>query len=212
MMLEPTQAEHQALAETLEAVGKIDPNIAAIVQQYGVPEPRFRAHGFTTLLRIIVSQQLSTKAAASIWGRIEALFSNQVNHSSVLKQEDDDLRACGLSWRKVEYSKALAARFESGDLNADDLVNMDTEQVIKELTTIKGFGVWSAEIYAMFALRHEDVFPAGDLALQVGIQRLLELKQRPTEKQAREIAVRWSPYRSSVSLMLWKYYGAATLS
>lgn len=207
----PTDAERDTLAQSLVQAGKLDPIIATIVDQYGVPEPRFRPHGFATLMRIITSQQLSTKAAASIWSRVEALCGETPAPDQILVLKDQALRDCGLSWRKVEYSKALAERFVSGEISAPSLSELPTDVLIKTLTTIKGFGVWSAEIYAMFALRHEDVFPAGDLALQVGIQRLLDLPERPNEKITRDIAERWSPYRSAVAVMLWKYYGATTL-
>ena len=212
MIIEATQKDREALSTLLQKAGEKDPNIAKLLNTYGAPEPRFREHGFATLMRIIVSQQISTKAAAAIWARVEDYFEGNVTSSRVLELIDQNLQGCGLSWRKVEYSKALASRFESGDLNSEGLAEMATNDVIKTLTTIKGFGVWSAEIYAMFALRHSDVFPAGDLALQVAIQQLLALEERPSEKLAREIAERWSPYRSAVSLMLWKYYGATTMA
>lgn len=211
MNFTPTDAECQALKTALDAAGRADSAIARIVELYGVPEPRFRPHGFATLMRIIVSQQLSTKAAASIWARVETLCGESPEPAQVLSLDDQALRDCGLSWRKVEYSQTLAKRFVSNEMTAESLSSLDTEAVIKVLTTIKGFGVWSAEIYAMFALHHEDVFPAGDLALQVAIQRLLELPEKPNEKQTREIAERWSPHRAAVAVMLWKYYGATSL-
>ena len=185
--------------------------LAAIIDQYGVPEPRFRPHGFETLMRIIVSQQLSTKVAAVIWSRVAELCKDEVNAERVLATEDDALRACGLSWRKVEYSNTLAEQCISGELDIAELAKMDTDAVIARLIQIKGFGRWSAGIYAMFALRHGDIFPAGDLALQVGLQRLFGLEAKPTEVETRELASRWSPYQSSVALMIWRYYGAATM-
>lgn len=207
----PTKADRQQLHRALEAAAQQDPKIARLVAEHGHPEPRIRAHGFATLMQIIVAQQLSTKAAAAIWSRVEALLEPKVLSQAVLTIDAQSLRDCGLSWRKVEYSQALAKQFETGQLDSDSLTGMDTDAVIKTLTSIKGFGIWSAEIYAMFALRHTDVFPAGDLALQVAVQRLLKWDQRPSEKQTRLIAERWSPHRSSVALMLWKFYGTTTL-
>ena len=207
----PVDTDQHLLTNKLHKAAKADPMLAAIIDQYGVPEPRFRPHGFETLMRIIVSQQLSTKVAAVIWSRVAELCQDDVNAERVLATEDGELRTCGLSWRKVEYSNALAEQCVTGELDFTELTTMDTEAVIAKLIKIKGFGRWSAEVYAMFALRHEDIFPAGDLALQVGLQRLFSLDAKPTEEKTRELAGRWSPHQSSVALMIWRYYGAATM-
>lgn len=206
------QQSQQAFNAQLDAAAALDLKIKRVIDELGYPEPRARAHGFETMLRIIVSQQLSTKAAASIWARVEALCDKQVNTKKVLATPDEALRECGLSWQKVSYAKALAERIDSGALCSDALVKMPTDEAIKALTEIKGYGVWSAEIYAMFALGRPDIFPAGDLALQVAVQRLEELDEKPSEKQTREIALRWSPHQSAVAVLMWHYYGATTLS
>jgi len=200
------------LNQQLDSAATLDSKLAAVIRKHGYPEPRPRSHGFETMLRIIVSQQLSTTVAASIWARVETLCDNQVSATKVLSTDEDALRACGLSWQKVGYAKALAERIDSGVLDPLALIDMPTAEAIKTLTEIKGYGVWSAEIYTMFALGHPDIFPAGDLALQVAIQRLDGLSDKPTEKQTREISTRWSPHQSAVALLMWHYYGATTLS
>jgi len=202
---------HHTFNRQLDAAAILDVKIRNVLDEHGYPEPRSRVHGFETMLRIIVSQQLSTKVAAFIWGRVETLCDNAVTAQTVLKISEDALRECGLSWQKVGYAKGLAERIESGVLSPEALIGMSTDEAIKSLTEIKGYGIWSAEIYAMFALQHPDIFPAGDLALQIAIQRLDSLDKKPTEKQTRDIAKRWSPHQSAVAVLMWHYYGATTL-
>ncbi len=204
-----TQAE---LKQQLDSAALLDPKIKAVIEQHGYPAPRPRNHGFATMLQIIVSQQLSTKVAAVIWKRVEELCEKEVHPDKILAAEEEALRGCGLSRQKVGYARALAERIQSGQLDPLVLRDLPTEEAIKILTEIKGYGVWSAEIYAMFALDRPDIYPAGDLALQVAIQRLEGMPDKPTEKQTRKIASRWSPHQSSVALLMWKYYGATTLS
>ncbi|MEE9447822.1 MAG: hypothetical protein V3V09_07655 [Arenicellales bacterium] len=202
----------QRLNAALDAAALLDPKLKTAIDEHGYPEPRQRSHGFPTLLRIIVSQQLSTKVAAVIWGRVEALCNEEVNPKIILSLKEEALRGAGLSWQKVGYAKALAHSIDSGALDTEALKNLATDEVIKILTKIKGYGVWSAEIYAMFALGHEDIFPAGDLALQVAIQRLEGLDEKPSEKVTREIASRWSPHQTAVAILMWRFYGATTLA
>jgi DNA-3-methyladenine glycosylase II len=206
------QQSQRALNAQLDAAAALDPKIKSVIVDLGYPEPRARVHGFETMLRIIVSQQLSTKVAAVIWGRVEILCGNDVTAQAVLILSEEALRECGLSWQKVSYAKGLAERIDSGILSPEALAEMPTDDAIKALTEIKGYGVWSAEIYVMFALGRLDIFPAGDLALQIAVQRLEALPEKPSEKQTREIALRWSPHQSAVALLMWHYYGATTLS
>jgi len=206
------QQSQRALNAQLNAAAALDPKIKDVIEDLGYPEPRARVHGFETMLRIIVSQQLSTKVAAVIWGRVEILCGNDVTAQAVLILTEEALRECGLSWQKVSYAKGLAERIDGGILSPEALADMPTDDAIKALTEIKGYGVWSAEIYTMFALGRPDIFPAGDLALQIAVQRLEALPEKPSEKQTREIALRWSPHQSAVAVLMWHYYGATTLS
>lgn len=195
----------------LDAAAEQDTKLRAILDRHGYPEPRQRSNSFETMLRIIVSQQLSTRVASVIWERLTALCDPEVVPEAILALKPETLRDCGLSRQKVDYARALAERIHSGTLNPQSLAEMPLEETLEELIQIRGYGRWSAEIYAMFALGHPDVFPAGDLALQVAIQRLESLQEKPDEKQARVIAQRWSPYQSAVAVLMWHYYGAATL-
>jgi len=191
---------------------EIDPQLKEVIAVCGYPEPRKRSPDFATLLQVIISQQLSTKAAAAIGAKVSRECRNAVTWRKILNRSDETLRACGLSARKVEYAKGLAEMFRTKQLNLAELQKMNTEAVIAKLVQIRGFGRWSGEIFSMFALGHPDVYPADDLALQIAVQRYLGLAEKPDGKQTAEIAMRWSPYRSAVSLMMWKFYGAATLS
>lgn len=209
-----SNTEHKlqkALEEELIQAGRLDTNIAKVIKDLGYPKPRQRENNFATLLQIIVSQQLSTQSAAAILGRLTALLKQNVTPDNLLLHADQELRDCGLSWKKVEYAKALATQIQNKEIDLERLALLELEEIIKVLTKIKGFGRWSAEIYAMFSLQHPDIYPAGDLALQIAVQRLKGLKQRPSEKQTREIAAQWSPHQSAVSLLMWHYYGSATL-
>jgi DNA-3-methyladenine glycosylase II len=121
------------------------------------------------------------------------------------------LRACGLSARKVAYGRALAAAIAERRLELDALATESDEAVIEALTMLPGFGRWSAEIYLLFALGRLDVLPAGDLALQVGFQRLKRLADRPRAKDLRTMTESWAPWRGAGAILLWHFYGAATL-
>ncbi|MGI9310760.1 MAG: DNA-3-methyladenine glycosylase family protein [bacterium] len=212
-MTRTTSDQHAArkLRRELNRAAKIDPRLRDLLARIGYPPPRTRPPGFQTLLRIIVSQQLSTAAAATIWSRIETLCRRRITHRTILNRDRAQLRECGLSRQKVDYAHGLARMVAHKKIDLDAIGELDSESAIAELIAIRGIGRWSAEIYAMFALGHDDVFPAGDLALQVAVQHYASLRARPDAKRTAQIARRWSPHRSSVSLLMWRYYGAATL-
>ena len=119
------------------------------------------------------------------------------------------MREAGLSSRKVEYVEGLARAMEEGRFDPSRLEQMDDQSAIKAITSLRGFGPWSAEIYLMFSLRRSDIFPAGDLALRIALQRLKRIETPLNEKQSRELVAPWSPYRSAGSLFLWHYYRGA---
>ncbi len=206
-----TSEDHVKLKRELKRAVRIDPDLGQLVCRVGLPEPRKRSPDFETLLQIIVSQQLSTHVSAVISGRLKKLCGGRITWRKILNRSDEELRQCGLSWRKVEYAQNLAEIIRQKKLDLALLAHMDSEAVIRQLTEIRGFGRWSGEIFAMFALDHKDIFPADDLALQIAIQRYLELQQRPKGKQTAEIAKRWSPHRSAVALLMWKFYGSTTM-
>lgn len=195
----------------LRLAGERDPGIKSLIAVIGYPEPRKRNADFETLLQVIVSQQISTHAAAAVFDRLRRHCRGQVTWRKILNRDLDTLRECGLSYRKAEYAHGLASMFQTRQLDLESMRRSDSETVISRLTEIRGFGRWSAEIFAMFALQHPDIFPADDLALRIAVQRFLKLNARPTGRETMKLAARWSPCRSAVALLMWKYYGSTTL-
>jgi DNA-3-methyladenine glycosylase II len=194
----------------LDTVAKRDPVIAAMLDRAGYPGPRLRERGHRTLLRTIVGQQVSVAAAASVWRKLEALLGEDMAPETLLAADFDALRACGLSRQKQGYVRSLCELEASGEL---DLLNLpaDDEEAIAQLTRIKGIGRWSAEIYLLFAEGRPDIWPAGDLAVQAGIGKILGLAERPSEKQTRELAESWRPHRGSVAIFTWHCYNNPAL-
>lgn len=172
------------------------------------PKPRIREPGFETLLSAIVSQQISTGAAAAIMGRVRSLLP-QMRAQDVLRLPEGALRAAGLSLRKVEYVEGLARAMVEQRFDPGDLAQLDDQAAIESITALRGFGAWSAEIYLMFCLQRSDIFPAGDLALRIALQKLKGIETPLNERQARELVSSWAPYRSAGSLFLWHYYRGA---
>jgi DNA-3-methyladenine glycosylase II len=194
----------------LDAVAARDEVIAALLQRAGYPGPRLRERGDRTLLRTIVGQQVSVAAAASVWGRLEALLGEDMTPERLLAAEFEALRACGLSRQKQGYARSLAELVGSGELDLMDLP-ADDEEALAQLTRIKGIGRWSAEIYLLFAEGRPDIWPAGDLAVQAGIGRILGLPERPSEKATRELAEPWRPHRGAIAIFTWHCYNNPAL-
>ena len=199
------------LKQHLDILCRSDPALAAIRDRHGYPAPRIKPPGYETLLQIMVSQQLSTKAAAAIWGKLSCAINEEITPSAISAASEQLLRESGLSRRKIEYAKNLAQMVLNEEIDLDFAQVENAERVIESLCRIRGVGPWTAQIYAMFSLGEPDIYPAKDLALQVGVQWYLGMDQRPDEQKVIEIAKRWSPYRTAVSLLMWKYYGATTL-
>ena len=190
---------------------RIDSGLSGLVENLGYPVARRTDADFSTLAKIINSQQLSTHAATAIWGRLENHCQGLVTPQKILHRNSAQLGECGLSKRKIEYIRDLAKLVSCGELVIASLVALSDDEVIAELVKIRGMGVWSAEIFAMFALGRRNFYPAGDLALRVAIQRYAGLEARPDEKAVEHYSQRWAPHRSSVALLMWKYYGSTTL-
>jgi len=193
------------LHAALDALAALEPGIAHALTVTGYPDERIREPGYATLLRTIVGQQVSVAAAASVWNKLEALIGPECPPDKLLAQDFDALRACGLSRQKQGYARSLAELVLSGELPLDALP-ADDEEAIAYLTRVKGIGRWSAEIYLLFAEGRTDIWPAGDLAVQEGVGRLLKLDARPSEKDIRIIAERWRPYRGAAAIFTWHIY------
>ncbi len=194
----------------LTALADREPAFSKVIAQLGMPEPRNSRPGAETLLRTIVGQQVSVAAARSMWAKLEGAFGSPPDLAKLLAASDEEMRAAGMSRQKSGYIRSLAELVLSGKL---DLANLpaDDEEAIALLTKIKGIGRWSAEIYLLFAEGRADVFPAGDLAVLVEIGRLLGLPDKPTEKQLRELAEAWRPYRGAAAVLAWHSYNSAVL-
>ncbi len=167
---------------------------------------RQRKDHLSALVGAIVSQQLSTKAAATIFGRFVALFpGGEIPHAQAIHAIDDAaLRGVGLSGQKVGYLRDLCARIADGRLNLEELEHLEDELVIERLTAVKGFGRWTAEMFLMFRLHRPDILPAGDLGIVNAIQRLYGLRKRPDPKKILALGQAWRPYRSVASWYLWQ--------
>jgi DNA-3-methyladenine glycosylase II len=200
----------EAIQEGLDAIAAQEPAIARALTIAGYPEPRIRPTGYATLLRTIVGQQVSVAAASSIWRKLEALLGEDVPPERILAAEFDELRGAGLSRQKQGYVRSLCELVVSGALDFDSLP-ADDEEAIAELTRIKGIGRWSAEIYLLFAEGRPDIWPAGDLAVQVGLQKLLGLDERPAEKHTRALAEAWRPHRGAAAIFTWHCYSNPAL-
>ena len=200
----------EQLAEGIDTVAAREPAIAAALARTGYPEPRIRETGYRTLLRTIVGQQVSVAAASSMWRKLEAQLGEDMPAAALLAAEFDELRACGLSRQKQGYARSLCELVVSGELDLDNLP-ADDEEAIDQLVRIKGIGRWSAEIYLLFAEGRPDIWPAGDLAVQAGIGRILELEERPSEKETRALADGWRPHRGAVAILTWHCYNNPAL-
>ena len=200
----------QQIKTALDAVGAADPAIAGEVARIGYPEPRLRDRGYMTLLRTIVGQQVSVAAASSMWNKLEAELGADFTPACLLRRDFDTLRACGLSRQKQGYARSLCELVDAGAINFDALPG-DDEAAIEELTRIKGIGRWSAEIYLLFAEGRPDIWPAGDLAVQEGVKRLLKMDERPGEKDTRRLGERWAPHRGAMAIFTWHFYANPAL-
>ena len=194
----------------VEALAAREKAFAKVVDKHGIPEPRRSDPGAHTLLRTIVGQQVSVAAARSMWSKLEAGYGSPPDLGAILKATDEELRVAGISRQKAGYSRSLAELVLSGELDLAALP-ADDEDAIAHLMKIKGIGRWSAEIYLLFAEGRPDVWPAGDLAVQVETGRLLGLAEKPSEKHLREIAERWRPYRGAAAILAWHSYNSTVL-
>jgi DNA-3-methyladenine glycosylase II len=193
------------LRTSLDALAKREKRFDAALKATGYPEPRQRDPGYATLLRTIVGQQVSVAAAASVWNKLEAILGAGCAPEKLIAEDFDSLRACGLSRQKQGYARSLAELVISGALPLDAMP-ADDEEAIAYLTQVKGIGRWSAEIYLLFAEGRGDIWPAGDLAVQEGVKRILGLAERPSEKAIRDIAEDWRPHRGAVAIFTWHVY------
>lgn len=197
----------RALRDGVDALAAIEPRFATALARVGYPPTRIRDRGHVTLMRTIVGQQVSVKAADAMWRKLTAVIGDPVDLSRLVAATDEELRAAGMSRQKSGYLRSLAEEVTSGRLDFDRLP-LDDEEAIAQLTRVKGIGRWSAEIYLLFAEGRPDIWPAGDLAVQIEVGRILGQETRPSEKLTRELAEAWRPYRGAAAIFAWHHYGA----
>ncbi|HEY6830429.1 MAG TPA: DNA-3-methyladenine glycosylase [Gemmatimonadaceae bacterium] len=186
---------------------RVDPVLARVIETVGPCRLESRREGthFQALVRSIVYQQLSGKAAATILSRFNALYPENIpTPEAVLATGDADLRAAGLSRQKIGYMRDLASKVASGDLPLDAVERMDDDDLIAHLVQVKGIGRWTAQMFLMFRLDRRDVLPELDLGIQNAIKRAYRKRKRPTPKDVRKIGAKWSPHSSVASWYLWR--------
>jgi DNA-3-methyladenine glycosylase II len=205
-------------AKARKALAASDPTLAALMERVGKIDIETRlsrrkeerpTDAYGALLRAIVGQQLSTKAARTIYLRVIDLFDGRTpSPEQLLEAREEDLRAAGLSGRKTEYIRDLASHVLSGELELDRLEELDDEAVIEEIVAVRGLGRWTAEMFLIFHLERPDVLSGGDLGIRKAIQIAYELEEMPPPKRVVEIGERWRPHRSLASLYLWESLAA----
>lgn len=196
--------DDSSLALALQRLAERDADVARGLEEAGCPPLRYRPPGFATLLRIIVAQQVSLAAAASIWGRLEEAC-QPLEPTRLLAMGDDELRAVGLSRQKQGYVRSLALLMTQGELDLELLDELEDEEAVAHITRVKGLGRWSAEVYLLFSHGRSDVWPADDVGLMIGMERLKQLPERPTVQQMRMLAEDWRPYRAAGARLLWHF-------
>jgi DNA-3-methyladenine glycosylase II len=183
-----------------------DALLAGVIERH--PSPTFRPHTdyYRELVESIISQQLSVKAAATIYERFVALFGHVPEPHEILARDDPELRSAGLSGQKTRYMKDLAEKVVSGEIRFDHLDQLSNDEIVAELTAVKGVGEWTVHMFLMFCMGRLDILPVGDLGIKNAIHRLYSLDTPPTHETMLEIAnvYNWHPYESIASWYLWQ--------
>ena len=202
--MKPIQPEEFLRARRL--LMRRDPILASVIKRHRTRSPLDVPvmEPFAALVRTITGQQISTKAAATIHGRLVGLMCGSVTPESVLALTDAQMREAGLSRQKTSYVRDLAAKVQTGELPVASLHELEDEAVIDAIVRVKGLGRWSAEMFLMFRLRRPDVLPVDDLGIVTAIQRLYGLRKKPTPERMRKIAEAWRPYRTVACWYLWR--------
>jgi len=191
--------------KAVEELGKRDSALAMLLKRCGMPKMVRRQPGFASLVHIILEQQVSLASA-------QAAFDKLLNHVGELTPEpfmllsDEQLRSFGFSRQKTRYCRGLAEALLSGELKLDSLSELDDESAHNELVKLKGIGRWTTDVYLMMALYRPDIWPVGDLALVIAMQKLRALPQRPDKEEMMRLAEPWRPYRSAAAHILWTFY------
>ena len=185
---------------------KRDKKMRILINEFGKPDYNLRQDYFQSLLRSIVFQQLSGKAAQTIYERFVNLIPKTLNYcpNEVLKLDKEDMRKAGLSFQKIDYVRNLADYFEINSFQKKDVERMTDQEISKELIQIKGIGQWTVDMFLMFSLNRPDILPCTDLGIQKGIMKILNMKNLPSKKEMENCSRKWRPYRTIACWYLWR--------
>ncbi len=193
------------LAAACEALAARDPHLARIYRKLGVPPLWDRPPGFPTLVYIILEQQVSLASARAAFLRLQEA-SGEITPETFLRFDDAELKRIGFSRQKTGYCRGLAQALINGETDLAQVARLEPQAAFDALVRIKGIGPWTANIYLLMALLHPDIWPSGDLALQVAWQRLRRLETRPPTEELARLAEQWTPWRAAAARLLWQYY------
>lgn len=193
------------MRKAINHLKKADPVMAAIIDKAGPYRMQYREPVFQTLVRSIVYQQLSGKAALTIFNRLaDAVKANPITPEAILKLRPQKMRTLGLSKQKILYIRELARLTRDGDIQFERLPEMEDAAIIEALTRVKGVGVWTVQMFLMFALQRPNVLPVGDLGVRAAMKKAYGLPELPKPQEMERIAAAWHPYRSIASWYLWR--------
>jgi DNA-3-methyladenine glycosylase II len=193
------------MRKALQHLRHADPVLAAIIDRAGPFKMQYREPVFQTLVRSIVYQQLHGKAALTIFNRLaEAAKVDPMTPEAILKLRPQKMRALGLSQQKLNYIRELAQHTRRGEIVFENLSDLEDEEVIRQLTRVKGVGVWTVHMFLMFALRRPNVLPVGDLGVRAAMKKAYGLPELPKPAEMEKIAAAWHPYRSIASWYMWR--------
>jgi len=195
----------ESIELALAHLSRRDRRLQQVIQSVGPFRLKRQTNRYQSLLKAIVSQQISTAAARSVWKKIETLAETKsVTADAIVRLPDDVLRTAGLSGQKLRYIRDLTQRVHTRELKLSQLHRLSDEEVIQELTAVKGIGIWTAQMFLMFSLGRPDVLPHGDLGIQSAIKRLYDLPELPKRDECHRIAEPWRPYATVASWYLWR--------
>ena len=183
---------------------QIDPLLNELILDYGLPNDRAVPNEFSTLVKIIIGQQISRSAADSIYMKL--LKKTIICPENILKINITELKETGLSTQKINYIKDLAFKIKQDEINLSDFVNLPSNKIYDVLIKVNGIGEWTINNYRLFALQDVDAWPGGDLALQESIKQIKNLNSRPNSNEMNQLSEKWKPYRGAAALLLWHYY------
>lgn len=202
--MRPIRAESD-IAEAIDRLLAIEPAFRRVVDAAGPIPMRKLPTGYAGLAGIVVSQMVSRASADAIWGRLQSLL-GAVTPATLLDRSVDELRGVGLSGAKESTLRRLAEAC-AGGLDLDRTATLPADEAIREMTALKGVGLWTAEVYLLFAAGHPDIFPSGDVALRTAAGEAFAMAGRPADKALRLMSLKWRPERSIVARLLWAFYG-----